>query len=157
MMRLDRKCSRPFPARTRAVMPTLVATIDAPTKIASFTDACHISRITEPITNGMITPEAATTVAVPPTFMSSDAFTSRPTRNSRNIAPRSPIAVRKSLGASQPSTLGPISTPARISPTMPGCPRRSKISARIFADTKITSIDRGTFAGPLASRNNSAG
>jgi hypothetical protein len=66
--------------------------------------------------------------------------------------------VRKSLGAIQPKTLGPTSTPAMISPTRPGWLMRSNSSAMSFAVTKITSIARGILAGPsAATERNSAG
>jgi len=100
--------------------------------------------------NGTTTPEKATSVAVPPTFISSDDLTSRPTRNSRNIAPKSDKALSSSFGASHPKTLGPTNTPARISPTIPGWPSRSATSAISLAETKITSIESGIFAGPSA-------
>ena len=136
-------------------MPTLVATMAAPTKIASLFDSPNASRMLHPNRKGMITPLTATSVAVPPSFMSSEDFTSRPTRNSRNIAPRSESAVRNSLGAIQFSTLGPMRTPARISPTMPGWPRRSKISAISFAEANTMSIASGILAGAGAESNNS--
>src|ERR1019366_4395378 len=54
-------------------------------------------------------------------------------------------------GANQPSTCGPIRTPARISPTMPGCPRRSKISARSLAAAKTRSMASGIWAAECMS------
>ena len=99
--------------------------------------------------NGTITPEQATSMAVPPTRINSDDFTSSPTRKRRNIAPRSDMAERNSSGASQPKTLGPIKTPAKISPTMPGRFSRSANSAISLADTNRISIDSGMLADPL--------
>ena len=49
---------------------------------------------------------SATTSAVPPTFISSDDFTSSPTRKSRNMTPRSASTVSTALGDIQPSTCG---------------------------------------------------
>src|ERR1041384_834459 len=129
-------------------MPTLVATIAAPTKMDSLSDDFHASSMAVPIMKGTTTPVNATNVAVPPTFINSEDLTSRPTRNSRNIAPKSDNAVRSSFGASQPSTLGPISTPAKISPTMPGWPIRSNSSASNLAETNTISSVNGIFAGP---------
>lgn len=143
MTLLEISLSSPFAERTCAVIPTLVATSDAPTKIASFSLAPQASSIPAPMMKGTTTPEQATSRAVPPTRISSDDLTSSPTRKSRNIAPSSDMAVRNSLGASQPRTLGPIRTPAMISPTMPGCFSRSATSAISFADTNSISMDRG--------------
>ena len=47
-----------------------------------------------PIMNGTATPAQATRVAVPPTLINSEAFTSRPTRKSRNMAPKSESALK---------------------------------------------------------------
>ena len=156
MILLEVVCSSPLADSTCAVMPTLVATIDAPTKMASLVAEPQSRRIPVPRMNGTTTPERATTAAVPPTFSSSDDFTSRPTRNSRNIAPRSERALRNSLGASHPSTLGPIRTPARISPTMPGWPIRSASSARTLAETNTISMASGMLAGPLVPKTSAA-
>ena len=49
-------------------MPTLVATMAAPTKMASIWPAPQASRMPQPIRKGTITPATATRVAVPPTF-----------------------------------------------------------------------------------------
>ena len=127
-------------------MPTLVATMAAPVKMLSSRGSPQSAQIPHPAKKGTMTPATATSNAVPPTFINSEALTSSPTRKSRNITPRSESVRRNSLGASQPSTCGPIRTPARISPTMPGCPRRSKISARSLADAKTRSIASGIWA-----------
>ena len=145
-MRLARMSSRPREASTWAVIPTLVATMAAPVKMLSSRGSPQSAQIPHPAKKGTMTPATATSNAVPPTFINSEALTSSPTRKSRNITPRSESVPRSSLGASQPSTCGPISTPARISPTMPGCPRRSKISARSLADAKTRSIASGIWA-----------
>jgi hypothetical protein len=44
----------------------------------------------------------------------------KPTRNRRNMTPSSASASRKSVEAVQPRTFGPIKTPARICPMIPG-------------------------------------
>ena len=152
MIRLARSCKRPLAARTCAVMPTLVATIAAPTKIDSICGSPQSRRMPHPRTKGTATPSTATQVAIGPTLIRSEAFTSSPTRNRRNITPSSASAVRKSLGAIQPSTLGPITTPARIWPTIPGWWKRSNSSSRILAEAKTTSMARGSFtaSGPDA-------
>ncbi len=138
------------------MIPTLVATMAAPTKIASFGEWPHASSMLHPNRNGTMTRLTATSVAVPPSFMSSDDFTSKPTRNNRTIAPNSESADRSSFGAIQFSALGPIPTPARISPTMPGCPKRSKASASSFAEAKTISIASGILAGTGAESINRA-
>ena len=157
MILLETACSSPFADSTCAVIPTLVATMEAPTKMASFDGEPQRIRIPHPIRNGTTTPEQATSVAVPPTFISSDDRTSRPTRKSRNMAPRSERAVRNSLGAIRPSTLGPITIPARISPTIPGWLMRSNISAMSLAETKTINMQSGICAGPLPPRNTASG
>ena len=98
----------------------------------------------------MTTPSVATTRAVGPTRISSLDFTSRPTRNSRNITPRSARAARVALGATQASTLGPIRTPARISPTMPGSLTRSSTSASSLAVPNTANMASGIFSVPGA-------
>ena len=119
----------------------------APTKTASIWGAPHNDRIPHPAKNGTITPRVATKVALPPTLSNSEALTSKPTPNSRNITPRSESAFNISLGLIQPSTLGPTSAPARISPTMPGWPKRPNNSARSLAEPKIISMARGRGRG----------
>ena len=104
MMRLARKFRSPRDASTCAVIPTLVATMAAPMKMLSTRGSPHMAAIHHPSPNGMMTPIIATRSAVPPTFSRSEDFTSSPTRNSRNITPRSERIRRTSLGAIQPST-----------------------------------------------------
>jgi hypothetical protein len=91
---------------------------------------------------------------VPPTFINCEDFTSRPTRKSRNMTPRSARIRNTSFGAIQPSTYGPITIPARISPTMPGCPKRSNTSASSLAEANTSSIDSGisAAAAPVPAR-----
>ena len=89
----------------------------------------------------------ATKVALPPTLRSSEAFTSIPTPNKRNKTPRSERALRVSLGAIHPRTLGPTNAPAKISPTMPGWPMRSNNSANNLAEPKMINIARGSGRG----------
>ena len=146
MTRAARARSRPRRASTSAVMPTLVATMAAPVKMLSSRGSPQSVEIPQPQRNGRITPATATSSAVPPTLTSSEALTSRPTRKSRNMTPRSERMLSAWLGAIQPSTYGPISTPARISPTMPGCPRRSKISLSSLAEANTTSMESGIWA-----------
>ena len=55
-----------------------------------------------PAKKGTMTPATATSSAVPPTFISSEALTSSPTRKSRNITPRSE-SVREEFGGRQPA------------------------------------------------------
>src|SRR6266851_4778507 len=128
-------------------MPTLVATREAPTKMASTCGAPQARRIPQPAKNGTMTPTVATNVALPPTFRSSEAFTSIPTPNRRNKTPRSERALRVSLGAIHPKTLGPTNAPAKISHTIAGWPKRSNNSANSLAEPKMINIARGSGRG----------
>ena len=103
----------------------------------------------QPRKNGAATPSVATSAAVPPTSINSEDFTSRPTRNSKNITPSCASASRNAPGAIHPRTLGPINTPAMISPTMPGWCSLSKTSANSLADPKTTSMASGMAAASL--------
>src|SRR5450759_1395856 len=64
MILLEARCSRPLLAGTCAVIPTLVATMAAPTKMASVWPTPQARRIPQPIRKGTITPATATMVAV---------------------------------------------------------------------------------------------
>src|ERR1019366_1405771 len=90
-----------------------------------------------------MTPPAATSAARPPIFVNSDDLISRPTRKRRNITPRSARSSPRPLGCTQPSRLGPMMTPARISPAIPGRLRFSNSSARTLAAPKTMSISSG--------------
>ena len=111
--------SNPLAASTCAVIPTLVATMDAPTKMASWAVAPQQQdRPAQDKRHDHARTSHQRGRA--PDLYELRRFTSRPTRNSRNMAPRSDSALRNSFGPIQPSTLGPMRTPARISPTIPG-------------------------------------
>ena len=127
MIWLDLSRSSPLAASTCAVIPTLVATIAAPTKMASICGAPQRARIPQPRKKGSdhagrrdqrspCRPLAAARRPSPPARRGT-AGTSRPGR---------PASSAGRWALIQPSTLGPISTPARISPTIPGCPSRSQ-------------------------------
>src|SRR5262249_18857861 len=68
----------------------------------------------------------------------SAGFVPTPTRKSKKITPISESAPVNSLGATNPSALGPMITPASISPATAGCFSLSKISAASLAATNIT-------------------
>ena len=147
MMRAARVSSQPRAASTCAVMPTLVATMAAPDE-----DALDLRLAGERGDSPSHEETAGRSRRRRPgercrqPCINSEDLISRPTRKRRNITPRSERAWRNSLGASHPRTCGPIRTPARISPTMPGCPRRSKSSAISFADAKTNSMEKGMSA-----------
>src|SRR6516164_1444925 len=101
-------------------MPTLVATIAAPTNIDSIWECPQYEASAHPARKGTRTPERATRLAVQPLFKRSDRFTCNPARNKRNIKPSSVSSEIKLLGESHPKTLGPSKTPATIWPTIPG-------------------------------------
>src|SRR5450759_4501327 len=111
----------------------------------------------QPTANGQITPSVATSVAVPPTRKSSEDLTSSPTRNSRNMVPSVESASRNVVGAIQPNTLGPINTPASISPESPGWPSRSNNSAISLAAPNTTSMANGIFQPSPSVESTSAG
>ena len=79
-----------------------------------------------------------------PTRKIACGFVSSPTVNKRKMTPISARIEIRSDGATHPSRLGPIITPARISPTTAGCLRRSKISAISFAAASMTNNESST-------------
>ena len=93
--KLMRTAAMPFPIVSGSVTMFVSVPVTAPRLAASFTESRCAGRL----------PLEPFSVATPPTFNNSGAFTSSPTRKSRNMAPRSAKAPRKSLGASQPRTL----------------------------------------------------
>ena len=137
IIRLTSRLSSPICPSTRAVIPTEVATIDAPTKIDSIDPAPHASMTAHPRMNGTITPKTATASALPPTRKMSAGRVPNPTRKSRNMTPISASASVSSSGATSPSSPGPIRMPARISPATAGWRSRSKSSAASLAATKM--------------------
>ncbi len=64
------------------------------------------------------------------------------------MTPMSASVLVISVGATQPNKLGPIITPASISPTTAGWRRRSKISAVILAAASIIKSVSRTRACP---------
>ena len=65
----------------------------------------------------MNTPEQAIRSATGPVFIKSFRFVSSPAENIRSTTPISAMRVRKSDCCTSPSRLGPIRSPAMISPT----------------------------------------
>ena len=137
MMRAVGASNRPIEPKTRAVIPTDVATIAAPMNIASTNNPPHAIAIKYPATNGSKTPRTPTVKARFPTLKIACGLVSRPTLKSRKITPNSANTLIISVGATHISTLGPIITPARISPTTAGCFNRSKTSAISLAAASI--------------------
>ena len=73
---------------TRAAMPTLVATMAAATKMASWVGSPRTRRrYAKPSTKGASTPAMLTPSEVRPTRISSLGLVSNPTVNSRKMAP----------------------------------------------------------------------
>lgn len=68
----------------------------------------------------MNTPEQAIRSATGPVFIKSFRFVSSPAENISSTTPISAIMFRKSDCCTRPSTLGPIRSPAMISPTTCG-------------------------------------
>jgi len=91
MTRDSTVCMRFMSLMTRAVMPTLVATMDAPTNRASSCFSGPRAPIIRryPTMNGRMTPNTATNMAVLPTLRMALNGVSRPTEKRRNITPSS--------------------------------------------------------------------
>jgi hypothetical protein len=126
----------PMSARTRAVMPMLVAVRVAPTKIET-TDADPIAAITaNPSANGRTIPATATARDCGPTRSSSPRSDSSPISKSRIRTPSSAsMWIAGSSGFRRRSTEPPRITPATSSPRTAGCPMRSASSPSSFAAT----------------------
>ena len=70
MIWLSGSCKRPRSERTRAVMPTLVAVIEAPATMATRFGSPRRRQAANPRANGRATPTAATAAEAPPTLRS---------------------------------------------------------------------------------------
>ncbi len=121
--------------KTRAVIPTLVAVMAAPTKSASFPDMPMICPNVTPPMNGSATPRIATLSDALPTAVSSLSSSSDPTSRSSRMTPISARTRSTSLLSTRSSADGPMRMPARISPTTAGTLMRSINSAATFAAT----------------------
>jgi len=114
--------------KNEAVIPTLVHH-GRPTKTASICGA--------PITTEFPTPQKMGRshrefhqVALPPTIQQVRSLNFQANTKEEEHNSKVDNAFNISLGWIHPSTLGPTSAPARISPTIPGWPKRSNSSAR---------------------------
>ena len=151
MMRAVGASSSPIADRTRAVMPTDVATIAVPTKSASMLVLPQARMRSQPPRSGARTPSTATTAACFPTLKMAAGLVSSPTVNRRKMTPISANRLVISDGAAQPRRLGPIMTPANISPATAGCRSRSNNSAMSFAATSIMKrVKRTLVSSPVA-------
>ncbi len=122
---------------TRAVIPTLVAVSAAPRNTAVSEDHPRASPAPMPATNGTTTPITATDIDARPTRPSSARSISMPTCTSSSSTPISAsicrLTPRSPSSWTRPSTEGPMTIPATISPRTAGIDRRSTTSAAILA------------------------
>jgi hypothetical protein len=142
MTRLSVRCSTPSSCSTRAVIPAEVATKAAATNSELTHSKPEPWAHNPPAPNGMMTPRMPTITALLPTFFRSSRRVSRPTENSSNTTPisastSSGVPGMICSGVSQPSSDGPTTQPAAISPTTPGSFSRWAISAPICAAMKM--------------------
>ena len=79
-------------------MPTLVATMAAPTKTASRVASPRSFIYVKPRTKGTITPATATCSALLPTLIKSRGLVCKPALNSTKMAPSSATECSVSLG-----------------------------------------------------------
>ena len=129
--------STPRSCSTRAVMPTLVATMAAATNAASCVVSPVIFMNAKPAAKGSRMPATATFIEVRPRRIRSLGLVSRPTVNSRKMAPISAREIMLGLGSMMRAAYGPSTMPARISPSTAGIISRSNTSPNTFAHTKM--------------------
>ena len=140
---------------TRAVRPTLVAVRAAPRKMAVSAPQPRAMPAPVPAANGATTPMTATSIDARPTRPSSARSISIPTwtNSSRTpISARMPRLVPRSPPSStRPSADGPMTMPARISPSTAGIPRRSATSAASLAAATTINRSRSSRARSMVS------
>ena len=142
-------------ANTRAVTPTLVAARAAPRNSDALKDSPRTVPAKTPEDMGTTTPMMATSIDARPTFLSSVMSIPRPTSASKIIRPTSASIRIASLGSMKPSIDGPMTMPARISPSTAGTRMRSHNSAAILATMRMIArsvkIEPKSMAPPVAS------